>query len=420
MNNPSIGQIFSCRICNSKNIEQFLSLGNQPWCDNFLKKSDLEKVEPKYPLELYFCKDCTLVQLGYTIPKEVMFIDYVYLSGTTKALGTHFESVAKNIVQRFNLSNSDLVLDIGSNDGTFLEKFKNLGIRVLGVDPGVKQVEIAKTKGIETVNEFFNEKVANSILEKYGNASAISAAGVFFHLEELHSVVRGIKKLLSSKGVFVIQATYLPSIVKKNAFDIVYHEHLVYYTIKTLRDLLSQHDLQIFDVEKVPIHGGSIIVYSSHPDSYEIDHKVQELLDLEQKEGYYDIKKYQEFAKNVHKIKTELLTILSTLKKQGKTIYGYGAPAKGNTMLNFCGINSSKVDFLVEKNELKCNLYAPGTRIKVIHENDVKHPPDYFLILPWNFLDTFLKKEKRFLAQGGKFIVPIPKPKILDKLNTNS
>ena len=228
-----LNQISKCRICDSSNIVKFLSLGIQPWCDNFLKESDLSKSEPEYPLELFFCNHCTLVQLGYTVPKETMFIDYVYLSGTTRSLEEHFKLTAKHIVDKFNLNSADLVLDIGSNDGTFLDKFKNLGVKVLGVDPGKKQTELATKKGIETVNDFFNEDVAERILKKFGKTSIISAAGVFFHLEELHSVVKGIKKLLTDKGVFVIQATYLPSMIEKNAFDIVYHEHLVFYTLKT-------------------------------------------------------------------------------------------------------------------------------------------------------------------------------------------
>ncbi len=407
-------QISKCRICNSSNIIKFLSLGIQPWCDNFLKESDLTKSEPEYPLELFFCNDCTLVQLGYTVPKETMFIDYVYMSGTTKSLEEHFKLIAKQIVDKFNLNSEDLVLDIGSNDGTFLEKFKNMGVKVLGVDPGKKQTELANKKGIETVNDFFNEDVAEKILKKFGKTSIISAAGVFFHLEELHSVVKGIKKLLTDKGVFVIQATYLPSMIEKNAFDIVYHEHLVFYTLKTLQNLLSKYNLEIFDVEQISIHGGSIVVYASHPNQYTISSKVNDLLNYEEKNNFYKLEKYQEFSKRVEQVKSNLLKIINELKNKNKIIYGYGAPAKGNTMLNYCGIDSKSVELLVETNTLKCGLYAPGSKIKIIHENDVSKIPDYYLILAWNFLESFLDKEKQFLKDGGKFIVPIPKPKIID------
>jgi SAM-dependent methyltransferase len=409
-----LNQISKCRICDSSNIVKFLSLGIQPWCDNFLKESDLSKSEPEYPLELFFCNHCTLVQLGYTVPKETMFIDYVYLSGTTRSLEEHFKLTAKHIVDKFNLNSADLVLDIGSNDGTFLDKFKNLGVKVLGVDPGKKQTELATKKGIETVNDFFNEDVAERILKKFGKTSIISAAGVFFHLEELHSVVKGIKKLLTDKGVFVIQATYLPSMIEKNAFDIVYHEHLVFYTLKTLQNLLSKYNLEIFDVDEISIHGGSIVVYASHPNQYPITSKVNDLLNYEEKNGFYKLEKYQEFSKRVEQVKNELLKIISELKQKNKIIYGYGAPAKGNTMLNYCGIDSKSVDLLVETNNLKCGLYAPGSKIKILHENDINQIPDYYLILPWNFLESFLDKEKQFLKDGGKFIVPIPKPKIMD------
>ncbi len=407
-------QISKCRICNSVNIVKFLSLGTQPWCDHFLKESDLSKFEPMYPLELFFCNDCTLVQLGYTVPKETMFVDYVYLSGTTRSLEEHFKFTAKYIVDKFNLSSEDLVLDIGSNDGTFLEKFKNLGVKVLGVDPGKKQTKLAHKKGIETINDFFNEDVSERILKKFGKTSVISAAGVFFHLEELHSVVKGIKKLLADKGVFVIQATYLPSMIDKNAFDIVYHEHLVFYTLKTLQNLLSKYDLEIFDVDQISIHGGSIVVYASHPNQHTITSKVNDLLNYEEKNGFYKLEKYQEFSKRVEQVKNDLLKIIGELKQKNKIIYGYGAPAKGNTMLNYCGIDSKSIELLVETNDLKCGLYAPGSKIKILHENDVDQIPDYYLILAWNFLESFLDKEKQFLKDGGKFIVPIPKPKIMD------
>ena len=410
----SQNHISTCRICNSTNIVKFLSLGIQPWCDHFLKESDLEKSEPEYPLELFFCNDCTLVQLGYTVPKETMFVDYVYLSGTTRSLDTHFEKIAKQIVDKFNLNSENLVLDIGSNDGTFLEKFKNLGVKVLGVDPGKKQTELANKKGIQTVNNFFNEDISEKILKEFGKTSIISAAGVFFHLEELHSVVKGIKKLLTDKGVFVIQATYLPSMIDKNAFDIVYHEHLVFYTLKTLQDLLSKYDLEIFDVDQISIHGGSIVVYASHPNQYPITSKVNDLLNYEKNNGFYKLEKYQEFAKRVEQVKNDLLKIINDLKLENKIIYGYGAPAKGNTMLNYCGINSKSIELLVEANDLKCGLFAPGSKIKIIHENDIDRVPDYYLILPWNFLESFLDKEKQFLKNGGKFIVPIPNPKIIE------
>lgn len=408
------GQISKCRICGNTNIIKFLSLGSQPWCDNFLKESQLNNKELSYPLDLFYCNDCTLVQLGYTVPKETMFIDYLYLSGTTRPLEMHFELLAKNLVTKFNLNDSDLIVDIGSNDGTFLEKFKQLNVQVLGVDPGTKQAELSREKGINTLNDFFNESIAENIIKKYGKASIISAAGVFFHLEELHSVVKGIKKLLSENGVFVIQATYLPSMIENNAFDIVYHEHLVFYTLKTLKYLLSKYDLEIFDVEKIPIHGGSVIVYVSHPNHFSITSRVQELLDYELQNGFYTIEKYKNFSKKVEQIKTNLIKILTELRNNGHTIYGYGAPAKGNTMLNYCGIDSKLIDCLIETNELKSGLFAPGSKIKVIHEKNMKKIPDFYLVLAWNFIDTFIKKEQNFLKNGGKFIVPIPEPKILD------
>lgn len=412
--NSDTRQIKSCRICDSENIVKFLSLGEQPWCDNFV--SDLEENEkiPKYPLELYFCNDCTLVQLGYTVPKETMFVDFIYLSGVMDSVKKHFEKIASNVVKKFNLSSSDLVLDIGSNDGTLLKCYKKFGLKVLGIDPAKPPAEIANAAGIETINTFFNEEIADMILKKYGKATVISAAGVFYHLEELHSVVLGIKKLLSPTGIFVIQFSYLVNMIEKTAFDHVYHEHLMFYTLRTLSYLLSKYDLEIFDVNEVSIHGGTIVAYVSHHNSHPKSDNVEKLMNLELEGGYYSLEKYTEFATKVKKIKTKLNEILTQLKNEGKTVYGYGAPAKGNTMLNYCGIDSTLVQYLIERNQLKCNKFAPGSGIKVIDEDKIETKPDYYLILPWNFLDDFVEKEKKFFENGGKFIVPISEPHILD------
>lgn len=402
-----------CRICSSDNNTRFLSLGMHPHCNNFLKKEQLYH-ETLYPLDVYYCNNCSLVQIEYTVPKEVMFLNYPYVSGTTRTLRNHFKKSANEIVQRFSLNKEDLVVDIGSNDGTWLKYFKQFGVKTLGVEPASNIVRIAVKNGIETVNDFFSKKVALKIINERGHASVITAAGVFFHLEDLHSVVEGISNLLKDNGVLVVQAIYLFEMINKISFDNIYHEHLCYYTIKPLETLFDMYGMEIFDVKIIDIHGGSLELYVSRKSVYPIEPSVNELKKEEKESRMYDIKTYHTFAEKVKNIKKKLIHILTAIKKEGIKIYAYGAPAKGSTLLNYCGIGTSFVDYAVEKNPLKCGLYIPGVHIPIISEESAEMP-DYYLILPWNFLDEFLNKEKQFFKNGGKFIVPIPEPRIIDK-----
>jgi len=407
-----------CRICSSKNTEMFLSLGMQPHCNNFLKKEQLSEKEFLYPLDVYYCHNCSLVQIEYTVPAKVMFSNYLYVSGTTKTLSEHFNKSTKRIVEKFNLKKDDLVVDIGSNDGTWLKYFKQAGIRTLGVEPAKNIVEIATRNGIETINDFFSETVALQILKEKGSASVITAAGVFFHLENLHSVVKGISKLLSEKGVLVIQAIYLLKMIEKTAFDNIYHEHLCYYTIKPLEVLFSMYGLEIFDADVIDIHGGSLELFVGKKGTHPVKDSVKNLKEIEKNKGMYDINTYYTFAERVGIIKNKLIGILTNLKSKNKKIATYGAPAKGTTLLNYCGIGTNYIDFAIEKNPLKVGLYIPGVHIPIILEDrSIKF--DYYLVLPWNFLEEFLKKEKDLINEGIGFIVPIPEPKIIDKTNIN-
>ena len=389
----------------------FLSLGMQPHCNNFLRKEQVSK-EILYPLDVYYCHGCSLVQIEYTVPKEVMFTDYPYVSGTTRTLPEHFRKSAERITGRFNLARNDLVVDIGSNDGTWLKCFKQLGVRALGVEPAVNIAKIATSSGIETINDFFCKKIALKILRDKGPASVITAAGVFFHLEELHSVVDGISNLLDEDGALVVQAIYLAEMIDENSFDNIYHEHLCYYTLKPLQTLFDMYGMEIFDASVIDIHGGSLELYVAKKGAYEVQPSVEQLMQKEKQKGLYDIAAYYAFAEQVRNIRKELLTILNNVKEEGKTVYAYGAPAKGSTLVNYCGIGPNLVTCAIEKNPMKCGLYIPGVHIPIVPE-EFAEKPDYYLILPWNFLDEFLVKEKHFLQQGGKFIVPIPRPRII-------
>lgn len=401
-----------CRICGSESVEMFLDLGNQPHCNRLIPTDKLSIEEPTYPLRAGFCHDCTLVQIDYTIPKEQMFSDYPYVSGTTKTLVENFRDTATRLVRRYGLQPSDLVADIGSNDGSWLSQYQPFGLRVAGVEPAANVAEIAKHRGILTYSRFFNEETADLIRSDLGPANLITASGVFFHLEELHSVVRGIKNLLKSNGVFCVQAIYLGGMIENTAFDQIYHEHLCYYTLYSLERLFSIHGLECFDVAVVPVHGGSIEVHVGHSGAHKISANVFDFRRMEQERKYGKIDTYFRFAERVWDLRSAVLDTLSRAREKGRTVYAYGAPAKGATLLNSFGIKADLIPLAVERNPLKFGFYIPGARIPIVDESTVS-PPDAYLLLAWNFLSEFLSKERTYLENGGSFIVPVPKLRIV-------
>lgn len=404
----------SCRICKSQQLIKFLSLGDQPHCNSFLRSEDLNQAEPSWPLELMYCQDCHLVQLSYVVDPDVMFRSYVYVSGTTKTLNEHFRQSAANLVEKFQLPPDSLVVDIGSNDGTFLQHFQNLGMNVVGVDPATNIAQLANERGIETINNFFTEETARKIRQEKGAAALITAAGVFFHIDDMDDVCRGIYELLDDQGILHVQAIYLGSMLEQNSFDNVYHEHVSYYTLHPLIHLFNRFGLTVFDVGYSEIHGGSLLVYVCKGDAYPVRESVQKQLDYERSQGWDTLKPYQEFAQRVQNIRQQLTSLLAELKSQGKRIAAYTAPAKGNTLLNYCQIGTNLLDYAVEKAPLKVGLYTPGMHIPVIDETEaMKNRPDYFLLLAWNFKEELLQKNQAYRDQGGKFIIPIPTPHIV-------
>ncbi len=348
------------------------------------------------------------------VAPEVMFKDHPYVSGTTATLSEHFRNVAKDLVDRFTIPQDSLIVDIGSNDGTFLKAFSGFAVRTLGVEPATKIANLAIDAGINTVNDFFSSRVASEIREKYGSAKIINAAGVFFHVDNLDDFVLGVRTLLDEDGVFVVQAIYLVDMIERNSFDNVYHEHVCHYSVKPLDVLFRRFGMEIFDVRRANIHGGSIVAYVGKKDRFTRTANPDRLNAEERTKGLHDVRRFEDFARKAAQIRSELVAMLLDLKSQGKQIAAYGAPAKGNTLLNYCKIGPNILDYATEKNRLKCGLYTPGMHIPVIPEEDVQgKPPDYYLMLPWNFLDELLVKEKDYRARGGKFIIPIPEPRII-------
>lgn len=402
-----------CRGCGSSRISHFLDLGDQPHCNRLIPPEKAGQREPYFPLRVGFCEECTLVQIDHTIPKEDMFTDYPYVSGTTKTLVAHFKDTAARLVKTYGLKPGARVVDVGSNDGTALKQYQPYGLKVLGVDPAANVTALAVEAGVPTWTRFFNEEVAQEILDKEGKADLVTAAGVFFHLEELHSVVRGIRMLIEPDGVFVVQAIYLGGMIDNNAFDQVYHEHLVYYTLKSISALFARHGLEVFDVSVVPIHGGSLEVHVGLPGRHPIQPSVAAQHKLEAERGYGEFATYEAFAKRVWQLRDDLRALLEDYKAKGKSVYAFGAPAKGATLLNSFGITTDLVQKATERNPMKVGMMMPGSRLPIIDEQGAV--PDAFLVLAWNFIDEFVEREQAYLKGGGEFIVPVPRLKVIGR-----
>lgn len=396
-----------CRVCDSTQLELAVDLGSQPWCNHFLKPEEVGQ-EPYYPLRVLYCHDCGTVQLDYTVEKEIMFGDHTYLSGVTKSLSEHFRQVALEIDERFFKDQTQKsVLDIGSNDGTQLKHFQALGYEVLGVESSKTTAKIANDAGVPTLNDFFNLEVVKKLDRKF---DAINAAGVFFHLEELHSVTEGIREALAKDGVFVVQFLYMKRIVENLAFDQIYHEHLLYYNLQTIEVLLNRHGLAMFDAYLAPIHGGSIMAFVGHQGSRPVSDRLQAMRQAEKEAKSNEFQTYLEFAQRIEQMKGENLAYLEQAKQSGKSIWGFGAPVKGNTLLNYFGIGTQYLDHLVEKNELRRGLYSPGMHIPLKIERELTTLPDIYYVLAWNFKREILANNQALIEQGVEFFFPVNPP----------
>lgn len=397
-----------CRICDSSRLELAIDLGQQPWCNHFLKEEEVGR-EPFYPLRVVYCHDCGTAQLDYTVKKEIMFGDHTYLSGVTKSLSDHFRGIATEVDERFFAgAPGRAVLDIGSNDGTQLKHFQQRGWEVQGVESSKTTARLAQEAAVPTLNAFFNRETAQGLGRKF---HAINAAGVFFHLEELHSVTDGVRESLRSDGVFVVQFLYMKRIVENLAFDQIYHEHLLYYNLRTLERLLRRHGLAIFDAYLAPIHGGSMIAFVSHEGrGLAPSARLQELQAAEDRDGSNRLETYLRFAERIKQFKVENLAYLRAAKAAGKRVWGFGAPVKGNTMLNYFGVGPELIECLVERNELRRGLYAPGSHIPVVIEQELTERPDIYYVFAWNFKKEILERNRAMIAEGVEFFFPVNPP----------
>lgn len=399
-----IGAMMRCRVCDGTDLHQAVDLGVQPWANHFLRPEEVG-TEARYPLRVVWCAGCATAQLDYSVAKEVMFSDHTYLSGVTRSLSAHFQRVAQEVDWRFfSCVGNKSVLDIGSNDGTQLKHFQAMGYDVLGVESSRTTAKIAADNGVPTVNAFFNLDLAMRLGRQF---HVINAAGVFFHLEELHSVAEAIRHCLRNDGVFVVQFLYMKKILENGAFDQIYHEHLLYYTLRTIQTLLGRHGLAMFDAELSPIHGGSIIGYVGHAGGCQPSARLQSLRREEERSGCNELASYRSFSRRIERMKRENLSFLHQMKQQGKRVLGMGAPVKGNTLLNTFGIGPELIECLVEKNELRAGLVSPGMHIPIVLEREIDRPPEVYYVLAWNFRTEILANNRKLIESGTRFYFPV-------------
>lgn len=404
--------ISKCQICNSKKITPFYSFGYHPTVNDFAITNALNPNVNYFPLDLLICRNCELVQLNVIINSKTIFPDnYAYRSGTTKVLIENFHDLKKDIIKRKILNKRDLVIDIGSNDGTLLDNFKNNAV-ILGIEP-TNVSKIANKKGIKTLKKPFNYNLSKSIVKKYGKAKLITATNVFAHIEDIHSVMKAIKTLLKKSGLFVSESHYFFDLIKTLQYDTVYHEHLRYYSLRSLSKLFDLYNMEIIDVKKIKTHGGSIRVYTSYKGMYKVSNNVKKLLKNESK-GIDLQKLIKKFVSRVNLSKLKINNILIQKKLKGKKIVGISAPSRSSTLINFLGLDHNIIDYICEiDGSLKIGKNIPGTQIPVVNEKILfKDQPDFAIIFSWHIYNELINKIKK-KGFKGKFIIPLPEPKII-------
>ncbi len=404
-----------CRMCESEELELFLNLGDIPRVDRFLTKEELDEPEPFYPLKVCFCKKCGLIQLSYIVPaKELFNENYAYESNTTKTRQDNHHELATNVCKNYKIPKNSLVIDIGSNVGMLLEFFKEENMQVVGIDASSNVVEIANKKGIETICGFFNDDIADKILSEKGKAKIVTATNVFAHIQNYASFMKSLTKIFDEDGIFVIQVPHFLHLLKNLEYDTIYHEHISYFGLKPLMHFFNKFNMEIFDVIETTIDGGSIRCFVSIKGKHTISTNVERILKEEENENVYSLQRLKTFANDVVEHKQKLRELLISLNQQNKKVIGVGAPAKGMTLLNYCKIGSDILSYVTEKSALKIGKYTPGMHIPVKSDEELmKDKPDYALILAWNFADEIMRNLENFKKNGGKFIVPIPSPKII-------
>jgi len=405
-------KITECRICKNKGIKEFFNLGNQPFANSLLKNSD-EK-ENFYPLSLSWCPNCNLIQLNHTADPKELFSNYVWVTATSKTAKEHAVNFYNEILSRTKNLKDSYVLEVASNDGTFLVPFIENDYKVLGVDPAKNIVDIAIKEGVPTKCGFFGQKLAKEIIKEYGHAKVIFARNVVPHVSNLHDFIKGLRECLDDNGLLVIETHYAKKIFEELHYDSIYHEHLCYFTLKSIEKLLNQYGLFVFDIKKSPISGGSMILYIKKEQIKE--EPIVELYRKKEKETKLnEFNSWKKFAERAYSHRDNLVKILKQIKDRNETIVGYGASARSSTLLNFCGIDTKFISMIADQNPFKKGFYTAGTHIPIDSpEKVMEKNPDYVFILAWNFADEIIDILRTKFNYTGKCIMPLPNiPKII-------
>jgi len=406
----------SCRFCGAPLDHTFVDLGLSPLCESYVAAADLNAGETFYPLHAYVCGQCFLVQLEQYVSAEEIFRDYAYFSSYSDSWLAHSRAYVEMITRRLRLHQQSLVVELASNDGYLLQYFAEYGVPVLGIEPAENVAKVATEQGIDTLAEFFTLELANQLVHDGVRADLVIGNNVLAQVPDLNDFVAGVKQLLKPDGVVTMEFPHLARLVEENQFDTIYHEHFSYFSFSTACRIFAAHGLTVFDVDEVPTHGGSLRIYAGHDDAAPVvSDAAQALLESERRDGLDDLGYYRSFAERVEQIRYALLEFLIAQKQAGKRVVGYGAPGKGNTLLNYCGIRSDLLEFTVDRSPHKQGMFLPGTRIPIYAPEKINEArPDYILILPWNIKDEIVAQLEGVAEWGAKFVTAIPEVRVLD------
>lgn len=407
-----------CRFCNNELEYSVIDLGMSPLCQKHVKPEEANDMEKFYPLHAFICHHCWLMQLEeFASPDEIFAHDYAYFSSYSDSWLEHARKYTETMITRFGFDSESLVVEIASNDGYLLQWFMKKGIPVLGVDPASNVAIAAREKGVKTEVLFFNKDTAIQLSKQYGKANLLIGNNVLAHVPDIKNFVDGMKEMLSPGGVITMEFPHLQRLIEGNQFDTIYHEHYSYLSFIAVNRIFAHHGITLFDVEELPTHGGSIRIYGKHSDDRTkvVTNRVQELLRRESELGFETIEYYSVFEEKVKETKRKLLDFLIAAKRKSKTIVGYGAPGKGNTLLNYCGVRTDFIDYTVDMSPHKQGNFLPGTHIPILHPDAIKETkPDFLLILPWNLKDEIIAQHNYVRSWGGRFVIPIPELTIID------
>jgi hypothetical protein len=403
-----------CRGCGGKQLLKVLDLGQTPLANALLKEEQLSAAEERFPLEVVFCADCSLLQITASVSPEKLFGEYLYFSSFSNAMLKHAESAVANVMKRKKLGSQSLAAEMASNDGYLLQYYRKAGIPVLGIEPARNIAEVARKKGVTTECRFFGLELAEELAARGQRADVIHANNVMAHVPDINGVIEGMSIFLKEDGMAIIETPYVRDLVENIEFDTIYHEHLFYYSATAMANLFGRHGMVIHDIEHLPIHGGSLRIFAVRKGHSSPTPEVEEFLVQERSLGMADIKYYKDFGAKVEELKGSLLRRLKELKAGGSSIAAYGASAKGSTLLNYFGIGKDMLDFVVDRSTYKQGLFTPGTHLPILPtEALMEKKPQYVLLLTWNFAQEILAQQAAYRQSGGKFIIPIPRVEIV-------